>query len=117
MKYVKQITLILLVSFIGEFIHSVIPLPVPASIYGLVIMLAALMSGIIKVSSVKETAAFLIDIMPVMFIPAAAGLMTSWPIIKQRLFVYIFLTVVSFAVVMTVSGRVTQRVIRMEKKK
>ena len=34
------------VSFVGEILHAVLPLPIPASIYGLVLMLALLMTGI-----------------------------------------------------------------------
>lgn len=117
MKYLKQAGIILLISFAGELIHSVVPLPVPASIYGLIIMLVLLLTGVLKISSIRETSAFLIDIMPVMFIPAATGLMTSWGIIKSRIWVYLIITVVSLAAVMIVSGRVTQRVIRTEAKK
>ena len=75
MKYFRQFFLILAVSFLGEILHMVLPLPVPASIYGLVLMLLALVTGIIKIEQVKDTAVFLIEIMPVMFIPAAVGLL------------------------------------------
>ena len=117
MKYIRQVGIIILISFIGELLHFLIPLPVPASIYGLVIMLVCLVSGIIKVSDVKETSSFLIDIMPMMFIPAAVGLMYSWDIIRPQLFVYLVIVVVSLVTVMAVSGRVTQSVIRRGKRK
>ena len=117
MKYILHVGIIILISFIGELLHFLIPLPVPASIYGLVIMLVCLVSGIIKVSDVKETSSFLIDIMPMMFIPAAVGLMNSWDIIHPQLFVYLVIVVVSLVTVMAVSGRVTQSVIRRGKRK
>lgn len=117
MKYIRQVGIIILISFIGELLHFIIPLPVPASIYGLVIMLVCLVSGIIKVSDVKETSSFLIDIMPMMFIPAAVGLMNSWDIIRPQLLVYLVIVVVSLVTVMAVSGRVTQSVIRRGKRK
>ena len=72
MKYVKQFAMILLVSFAGELLNYLLPLPVPASIYGLVLMLVCLLTGIIKLDAVRDTACFLIEIMPLMFIPAAA---------------------------------------------
>lgn len=74
MKYVRQFWIILLISAMGEALHVLIPLPVPASVYGLVIMLIALGTHIIKLEQVKEAAEFLIEIMPVMFIPAGVGL-------------------------------------------
>lgn len=117
MKYIRQVGIIILISFIGELLHFIIPLPVPASIYGLVIMLVCLVSGIIKVSDVKETSSFLIDIMPMMFIPAAVGLMNSWDIIRPQLLVYLVIVVVSLVTVMAVSGKVTQSVIRRGKRK
>jgi holin-like protein len=67
MKYVKQFLIIMGVSFIGEGLYYLIPLPIPASIYGLVIMLALLLSKKLKLDAVKETADFLIKIMPIMF--------------------------------------------------
>ena len=116
MKYLKQFGIIIFISFIGELMHGMIPLPVPASIYGLVIMLLALVSGVLKLSDVKETAAFLIEIMPIMFIPAAVGLMDSWGVIRPRLAAYAVITVVSLVVVMAVAGRATQAVLRWEKR-
>ena len=77
MKFMKQFGIILAVTFLGEALKYVIPLPIPASIYGLVLMLLALCTGILKLDQVKEAATFLIEIMPMMFIPAAVGLMDS----------------------------------------
>ena len=78
MKYLKQFLLILCITFVGELVKYVLPLPIPASIYGMVILFVGLMTGHIKLSSVKEAGKFLIEIMPVMFIPAGVGLMVSW---------------------------------------
>ena len=82
MKYLHQFSIILLVSFLGEIAHSLLPLPIPASVYGLMMMFFALCMGMIKLDQVKEAASFLIEIMPVMFLPAAAGLLDSWSILK-----------------------------------
>ena len=116
MKYVRQFWMILLISAMGEALHVLIPLPVPASVYGLVIMLIALGTHIIRLEQVKEAAEFLIEIMPVMFIPAGVGLMESWGELKAVLVPVLVITLVSTIVVMVVSGRVTQAVIRLERK-
>ena len=54
MKYMKQFGIILGVTCAGEIIKYFVPLPVPGSIYGLLLMLIFLMSGIIKLEQVKE---------------------------------------------------------------
>ena len=88
MKYLQQFGIILAVSFVGELLNYAIPLSIPASIYGLVLMFVCLCMKWIKLEDVKETAVFLIEIMPLMFIPAAVGLITSWNIIRPKLLAY-----------------------------
>lgn len=117
MKYLRQFSIIMLLSFLGEGLHIILPLPIPASVYGLVLMLSALGLGILKVEQVKETAGFLIEIMPVMFIPAAAGLLDSWGVLKPVFWPVVIITVITTVFVMAVTGRVTQSVIFRERKK
>ncbi|MBD5137478.1 MAG: CidA/LrgA family protein [Lachnospiraceae bacterium] len=116
MKYLKQFLVILVITFIGEVLKYLIPLPVPASIYGLLILFAALITGVVKIDMVKDTAAFLIEIMPLMFIPAAVGLMDSWSILKPIWIQISVIIVISTVLVMIFSGRVTQFIIRWEKR-
>lgn len=117
MKYVRQFLLILAISFIGEFLKYVLPLPIPASIYGMAILFAGLMTGLIKLEAVKDTGKFLIEIMPLMFIPAGVGLLESWGVLRPIVLKIAVITVVSTVVVMAVSGRVTQGVIRSQRKR
>lgn len=112
MKYLRQFGIILFISFLGEILHGFIPLPVPASVYGLVLMLTALCTGILKLEQVKETAGFLIEIMPVMFIPAAAGLLDSWPSLRPMWLPVVLITLLTTVIVMAVTGLVTQFLIR-----
>ena len=71
----------------------------------------------IKVNQVREVSTLLISVMPMMFIPAAVGLIDSWCIIKSHLLTYIIVTVVSTFIVMGTSGFVTQYIIRRDKMK
>lgn len=116
MKYLKQFLIILVISFSGEVLKAVLPLPVPASIYGMVILFVGLAAGIIKLDAVKEAGKFLIEIMPVMFIPAGVGLMSSWGVLKPMLVPVSVVTVAVLVAVMAVTGRVAQAVIRRKKK-
>ena len=113
---VKEFGIILIVSLVGELLNYFLPLPVPASIYGLVLMFLCLMLGVIKLSDVHDTACFLIEIMPIMFIPPAVGLMASWDVIQANLVAYLIIAAVTTIVVMAVSGLVTQEVLKKGKK-
>lgn len=117
MKYIVQFLIILAFSFLGELLHACLPVPIPASIYGIVLLFVALEAKWIKVKDIREASSFLIAVMPIMFIPAAVGLMDSWAAIQGAWFQYIAVTVVSTFIVMGISGLFTQRVIRNLKKK
>ena len=93
-----------------------IPLPIPASVYGLVLMLTALGTGILKIHQVKEAASFLIEIMPVMFIPAGVGLLEAQDALLPVWIPVVVITVVTTVFVMAVTGQVTQVMIRKGKK-
>lgn len=115
MKYIRQFFIILLFCFLGELLKYLIPLPIPTSIYGLILMLTALLTGILKVNQVDETAVFLIDIMPVMFIPAGVGLLTSIEALRPNLAAIIVITILTTILVMGITGITAQFV--MERKK
>ena len=116
MKYVKQFLIILAISLIGELLKYVLPLPIPASIYGMVILFICLKTGLVKLEDVKDAGKFLIEIMPVMFIPAGVGLIESWGELKPILLPVVILLIVSTVLVMGVSGQVTQQMMHHKKK-
>lgn len=109
--------MILAISFIGEILKYFLSLPIPASIYGMMILFIGLLTGIIPLEAVKDVGKFLIEIMPVMFIPAGVGLMSSWVNLKPVLLPVSIITVVSIVTVMIATGRTSQWIIRRGKKK
>lgn len=112
MKYVKQFGIILLISFLGEALNAVLPFPIPGSIYGMVLLLIGLMLHWIPLSAVHETGNFLIELMPLMFIPAGVGLMTSFSVLRPVCIPVLVITFVSTVLVMAACGRITQFSIR-----
>ena len=117
MKYINQFLIILLISFLGEILKCLLPLPIPASIYGMIILFLGLMTKVIKLESVKETGKFLIEIMPIMFIPAGVGLMTTWGALQPILLPVSIITAVPIITVMVATGWVSQIIIRKSGKK
>lgn len=116
MKYLKQFGIILTVSFVGEILHHLIPLTIPASVYGIILMFILLITGVVKLESVKETADFLVKIMPVMFIPSAVGLIDMWDVISTNIVAYVIVIVATTLIVMVVSGVISQKMIEKSDK-
>lgn len=116
MKLLRQFGMILAISFAGEILRAILPLPIPVSIYGLLLLLLLLLTGILPVDAVHDAGKFLIEIMPVLFIPAAVGLLDSWPALQAVLIPVSIITILSTIIVMVVSGRVIQFIINLERK-
>ena len=72
---------------------------------------------VVKLEHVERTSDFLIEIMPLMFIPAGVGLMKSWGVLKPLIIPVVVITVISLIAVMAVSGRISQRIIKAQEKK
>ena len=116
MAFLRQFLIILAVSFLGEGLHALIPLPIPASVYGLALMLLALCAKLVRPEQVKGAASFLIEIMPVMFIPAAVGLLDIWGLLRPILVPAAVIIVTTTVLVMAVTGRTAQGILRATRK-
>lgn len=115
MKFIKQFTILVSVCFIGEILHRILPLPVPAGIYGLVLMFCALHFKWMPLSAVEETSDYFLGIMPLLFVPSTVGLIVAWPVIKKYALPFILAGVFGTIVVFFVSGHITQLVIRISR--
>lgn len=117
MKWIRQFMILLAVTLSGEILRALIPFAIPAGIYGLVILFLCLCFGVIKLDQVEGAADFLIEIMPLCFIPAGVGLMTRWAQLQSLLLpVLIFLFVVTI-LVMAATGFATQYLVRRKEKR
>lgn len=108
MKYIKQLFWILLFSGIGELLQAVIPLPVPAAIYGLVLLLTALCTGLLKADHIADTARFLIAVMPLLFVAPAVSVLANWGLIAPHVIPIVVIMCLSTVIVFGVAGLVTK---------
>ena len=117
MKYIKESAIIFGITMIGEFLNAILPLPVPAGVYGLFLLLILLCTGLLKLEDIEATGNFLLDIMPILFIPALVGLIESYDEMKAILVPLIVTCLISTLVVMGVTGKVTELMVAVLKKK
>ena len=116
MKYLMQFGIIIGLSLLGEVLHSAIPLPVPSSVWGMVLLFILLCLKIIKLEQVENAADFLLSIMTVMFVPVGASLITSFPAIKNDMLGIFVIIIVSTVICFLVTGRVAQLIIDKKSK-
>lgn len=117
MKYIKELMIILIFSFIGDVLNHIIPLPIPASIYGMILLFIALSTKIIKLEQVETTAEFLLSIMLIFFVPASVGIMDTFFAYKSSMLPIIIIVIISTVIVMITTGLVSQFIIKLKNKK
>ena len=108
-KYIFQFARITAFCLAGEVLAVVLPLPIPASVYGLLLMVAALKTGVLKLDQVRETGLFLTGIFPLLFVPAAAGGVELGSQLMDLLLPAVLAIVPITALVMAVTGMVAQK--------
>ena len=108
MKIFKQFTIIIVLSFIGEVLYTLIPFPIPASIYGILLLFLLLERKVLRLNDVKEVSDFLIFIMPLLFVPSAVGLIDAWYELRASLTAYVTIIVAVTLIVMIATGLITQ---------
>ena len=95
-------------TFLGEGLHALLPLPIPAAVYGLALLFLALQTGLLPVSEVHDAGSFLLAIMPVLFVAPSVNLMGSWAVIRSAWLPLLVLILVSTVITFALSGKVTQ---------
>lgn len=113
MKFIRQLAIIFSISFIAELMEYLIPLPIAASVYGLALMLAGLITKLIPLEKVEGAADFLIDIMPILFVPPTVSIMTNFGVLKEMLVPLTVICIVSTVLVMAVTGRTAQGLMKI----
>lgn len=112
MSYLYQFAIILGFTISGEILHHWLPFPIPASIYGLVLLFLALLSKLIPLQKIEKVADSLITIMPILFVPALVGLVDKIEVMKPLWFVLLVVIFVSTWAVMSVTGLFVNALLR-----
>lgn len=117
MKFAKEISIILGITLLGELLNALLPFPVPSGVYGLFLLLFCLCAGIVKVDQIEETGNFLLETMPMMFIPVSVGLLENYDAIKAILIPFLVITLLSTIIVMAVTGKTAEFMVAKKQKK
>lgn len=117
MKYMVQIGVISTIAFVAELLHFLLPLPIPASVYGMAILFSCLCLGIIKMEMVEDVADWILSIMPIFFIAPTVGLIEAFGDIEGQVIPLVLICFISTVVVTAVTGLVAQGIIRLRQER
>lgn len=117
MKILKQAAIIAAVCAAAELIKYLLPLPIPASVYGLILMLLALLTGLLHPEQIETAADFLIVIMPVLFVAPIIALVANLDRLLSLALPVLLLGIVGTALVIGLGGKAAEAVGRREQKR
>ena len=112
MKYLSQFLIILGFTLAGEALQRLLPLPIPASVWGLALLFSALCLGIVKLEQIKEAGTFLTSILPILFVAPAVGIVEHWGLIGSKLLPIVLILIATTALTFGISGRIVQALIK-----
>ncbi|GFP75118.1 CidA/LrgA family protein [Clostridium sp. YIM B02505] len=115
MKLFRELLIILVIFFIGEFISKTFNLPIPGNIIGMLLLLVLLLTKVIKLSYIETISNFFLDHLSFFFIPAGVGLLTSMDVLKSSWGRILIVCILSTIIMIAVTGFVIQLVTKIMK--
>ena len=116
-KLIRQLAIIMTISFMAELLELLLPLPVTASIYGLILMLVALVTRLVPLEKVEKAADFLVELLPILFGPSTVSIIANVDALREMLIPLVVICLVTTVLIMAVTGRTAQGIICLEEKK
>lgn len=107
-QYLRAFALIYLCLFAGNAISALLPLAIPGSIIGMLILFALLASQILPAPWVKPGCHLMIRYMALLFVPIGVGVMNYYDLLSKQFGPIVVSCLISTLVVMLVVGFSTQ---------
>ena len=111
MKHLYPFVIILVFTFLGELLNYFLPFPIPASVYGLVLLFLGLRLGIVKLEKIEDLGTTMIGLLPFLFVPPVVNLLGCWDVVRQRLLAIMGIIALSTVLIFAISGKLSQIVI------
>ena len=115
MKYLHQALILAAITFAAEIIKYLLPLPIPVSIYGLILLFLLLKTGVLPLEKIEDVGNLLLELMPLLLVPASVSFVTALDTIQAMLLPVLIMGLLGTLLVMAVTGLVAQRLIRRGK--
>ena len=112
MKYLFQVGIIAAICFVSELLYVFLPLPIPASVYGIIILFLLLQFRIIKLRQVEDIADFFLKILPILFLAPSVGIMVTMDSIQNSLLSIVLIIVLSTIITTIVTRLVSQTILK-----
>lgn len=106
--FFQQALTLAVILFISNIIEAVMPIPMPTSVIGLVLLFIALCTGIVKLEQVESVGTALTNNISFLFVPAGISVINSLPILSKSPILIILLIIISTIFLLVCTGYASQ---------
>ncbi len=107
-KIIRQLAILFALCFVSLCIEKILPIPFPASVIAMILLLVLLFTKVIRPAQIQETSDFLMVILQMLFIPAAASIMNYVGVIRDNFVPLVVVCVVSLFVTFAATAYAVQ---------
>lgn len=104
MKILRELIILIFISFLGEIAKALIPIKFPSTIYGLIILFIFLKLKLIKENEIKNTSDVLLKLMPLFFVPAAINIINIYHLISDYVLIILITIILSSIIIIAVTA-------------
>lgn len=115
-KLLQGIAILLFLQWISTVIISLLGIPFPPPLLGMLILTALLCTGIIKESYIEDICGALIDKMALLFLPAGVSMILYLDVIKAELLPISLTVLISSLVILSSTALVLEILLRKKEK-
>ncbi|REH98266.1 antiholin-like protein LrgA [Staphylococcus felis] len=115
-SFLHQVLVMALILFVSKIIESFMPIPMPASVIGLVLLFILLCTGIVKLGQVESVGTALTNNIGFLFVPAGVSVVNSLGVLSQSPFLIIALIIVSTLLLLVCTGFASQIILKVTSK-
>ncbi|ODJ51986.1 antiholin LrgA [Brochothrix thermosphacta] len=106
--FLQQAFIFAIVMLVANIIKGFLPMPMPASAIGLILLFIALSTKIVKVEQVEGLGNKLISIISFLFVPAAISVINSLGILSTSGLQIMLIIIVATVILLAITGWSTQ---------
>lgn len=110
-NFFHQSLVIAIILLISNIIESFMPIPMPASVIGLVLLFIALCTGIVKLGQVEKVGTTLTNNIGFLFVPAGVSVINSLGVLSSSPILIILLIIISTLLLLLCTGFFSQMLI------
>ena len=117
MNIMGELALIFGISLAGEGVAALLPVSFPSSVISMVLLMALLLTGVIKDKHIKTVSNFLVANMAFFFIPSLVGTMEHGAMLKSQVVPLLVIVGLTTPVVYLAAGWTVQLMMRLFRRK